>query len=188
MSESLFTALVESRNLALNSGDYAGSIREHESILKTATRLARTTSGLDGHRLDSLVDQVRMELDAMQDLLGELSQLSTPSSNGKSSGYPGEPRDHNDLGAFRENDPDVWPPPTAEPAGRNRTPPLRAAGNGNNGPSWARPRESDAQRRQSGGAMVSRRGGSDAPARRAPAEAARMRQERDNSVPSTRKR
>lgn len=192
MAESLYAALTESRALALNHGDYAGTIREHEIIMKAATKLARTAIGEEGHRLDALADQVRAELDGLQDLVAELSQLTSRGLDGQG----GRRATGADGGREipQEDDPDIWPPPTPEVGGGGRLSNQRAAAADNpsadrNMPAWARARDA-ADRRQSGGgaAAVVRRPAPEVPARRAPVEAARMRSERDNSVPLNRKR
>lgn len=191
MSESLYSSLKESRDLALNHGDYAGTAREHENIVKIATRLLRTASGDEGSKLNDLIDQVKAELEVLADLVSELTQLS----RGDGRGNEGEPRRAGERNGVAD-DPDVWPPPTPEAGVRNNA---RGGGamdhSGNNGghgnmPSWARPREIDSARRQSGGggAVVSRRAAPDVPRRAQPEAAHRLRSERDSNVPSGRKR
>jgi katanin p60 ATPase-containing subunit A1 len=194
MADSLYAALTDSRALALAHGDYAGAIREHEAVIKTAARLARTAVGEEGRQLDALADQVRAELDVLQDLMAEINQLSvrTPDSQGKQQAGQAGARG-GAQGLTHEDDPDVWRPPTSDVgAGRGNYNARPAENNNaaNNMPSWAKPRDDGGNRRQSGGAVVSsRRATPEVPAsRRTPAECARMRGERDNSVPSGRKR
>lgn len=181
MTDGLYKALTESRALALHHGDYVGTVREHENIIKIATKLSRTANGEECIKLEALVAQVKAELDLLQDLVAELSSLSRGDS-----GHGKEMEGRRAGEVAREDDPEVWPPPTAEPGGRMAA--VEPTGQSNM-PIWARPRDVDNQRRHpGGGAVVCRRLAPDAPKRAQPEAAQKLRNERDNSVPAGRKR
>jgi hypothetical protein len=178
--DELLSALVESRNLALTQGDYDSAMKEHENLLRNVSKMSKSASAEELRRLEALRDQVKVELNMMQDLAAEISYLS---------GLGQDPYNAERVGRGSEQesgDPDVWPPPTPAAA-----PSQRQLGAEGSVPPWARQKDSD--RRQSAG------GPSQGPlARRQPEpvarrlseepkNVARMRNERD-SVPVNRKR
>ena len=154
-------SIVESREKAIQRGDFDGAIAGHEAALKTLTRILSYCSNTDYNSLNELKDKVSSELKLFKDLAFEISRLSMPASSERSS----------QLSEEKSVDPDVWPPPTPQdPRDRDV-------------PSWARrPADAEAAKRGIGNNVVSRRPLAE-PQRRVPPEEAvrieRMRKERD---------
>ena len=171
--DQLYQAVTDARSKALIHGDYAGAIKEHENIVRATTKVLKSCSETDAQKIEQLRDQVKVELVLMEDILAELTQISR--------GAPPARAEDRSSGVA-ESDPDVWPPPTADPS---RGSDVQRGPSGDNLPAWARAKPSQQQlaRRPAPAPQEARRP--------APVEdqrsAARLRNERD-SVPANRKR
>ncbi len=174
--DQLYQAVTEARSKALVHGDYAGAIKEHENIVRATTKVLKSCSETEAQKIEQLRDQVKAELVLMEDILAELTQISR--------GVP-PARVDDRSSSVAESDPDVWPPPTADPS-RGGPSDIHRGPTGDNLPVWARAKSSQPQQ------LARRPAPAPQEARRpAPVEdqrnAARLRNERDNG-PANRKR
>ena len=185
MADQLYDALAGSRDKALSHGNYGAACREHENIIKTATKMLRTCSEEDAKKLEQLRDQVKSELNMMEDILAELSLIARgAAAGGRNDERPGSL-------ANIADDPDIWPPPTADPSVNRGFAHVGNSKNSgaadNNLPAWARQREQRAP--PATAQQLARRpvGGAAEPPRRTAGpvdeqqSATRLRSERDSA-------
>lgn len=169
------------REKALSGAQYNDCIKEYEHILKFSQRIpANTIDDKLTKKFQDLRSKLQNELKILYELQKELNALSNEDLSGvKIDGFG------SDNGVV--NDPDVWPPPTPAAPSSSRAP--ANARRENNVPPWAKARETDENRRLSGGnQMIARKpfGNRGTPSPSTPAinetaaaRAERMRKERD---------
>eukprot|EP01041_Mallomonas_annulata_P004880 gene4880-9730_t len=132
----VFNILEESRERVLNGVDYESSVRDHERVLKSLkTTLLQGCPPSLTNKIEKLRDRVQDELKIINDLQRELSSFPSEASSSKQSIAQDDP----DVDSF---DPDIWPPPTPAPGGRDQGMRDRAVSN-DNIPVWARGKEPD---------------------------------------------
>lgn len=176
MADHLLELLGESRDRAMAQGDYAGALREHEAVLRQASRMLQLMPQPQPHqraadpsgertKIEAIKEQIQAEIVLLDSLARELSALAR-GDTGSPFGGGGGGRSTQQQHSSRHNDgsdPDVWPPPTADPhkpsyaQGSSRAVAAAAADAVAALPSWARQSSnvgSNREDRRAGGAQA----------------------------------